>query len=282
MDHVTVHLAAFWMAMSTLALLAAIIPRLMFLIEHGKTMSQREEDGGSVLKWDGSLLSAGSYTLARIKAFSVNKSWFLHFYIISVITCLFLIHIVGRESTGGNKVAVLSLFFLHSCRRLYECIYVFKFGSSRMHVAGFIVGVVYYIAVPITLWHEATEGEFPLFERKTAVGLLLFLCGNIAQSYFHWVLSTGRSTSQTAEKRYIFPRGFGFDLVSCPHYTAEITLYAGLCLLIPDSVPMAALLVWVVANLSVVARRSHEWYWATFPEEMKRENERARILPFLY
>ena len=180
-----------------------------------------------------------------------------------------------------NKVAVLLMFCLHSVRRCYECMYVIKFGSSRMHIAGYIVGLIYYVIVPITLWHEARDRVFSIFELRTIGGITLFLCGNVAQSYFHWVLSIKRSTSHVVEQRYIFPRGCGFDHVSCPHYTAEIALYAGLCLLVPISMPIVALFMWVIINLSVVAQRSHEWYWAKFPEEM-RKCRRKRILPFVY
>ncbi len=268
--------------MSSLAMLTATLPQLKFLIEHGKTAAERDESMGHAGDAGGSWTSVLLQIHHRIKLFTVEKSWFLHFYAISVITCLFLLYIVyGGSEKDENKVTVLALFCLHSIRRLYECMYVFKFGSSRMHIAGYIAGVVYYVVVPVTLWHEACDGKFPLFEWRAIVGVLLFVCGNLAQSYFHWVLSAEQGVNHAGKKLYIFPRGLGFDFVSCPHYTAEMVLYGGLCLLVPGSVPMAALFSWVVLNLSVVAQRNHEWYWATFPEEMKRSG-RARVLPLVW
>jgi hypothetical protein len=90
--------------------------------------------------------------------------------------------------------------------------------------------------------------------------------------------------------------------VSCPHYLAEVIIYASFASLAilgslgrgaseGDDPPAAAerqgrvlrscaLLVWVADNLVVSALRSHRWYLDRFPTEYPRLNRRA-IVPLL-
>ena len=284
--------------MSVLAVLTAILPQLQFLIEHGKTVTNHDGKWYRRPKGNGSIWE---YLVSSLQDMSVRKSWFIHFYLVSILVCIVLIASMCKHATyfsvmdvvgspHGNKLVVLSLFGLHSLRRLYECVFVFKFGASRMHLAGYVVGVVYYVAVPLTLWHEAGDGAFPQWKVRTLCGLSLFFCGNLLQSYFHRVLSGSSGNAvdsvvvekENGKRRYIFPRGFGFDHVSCPHYSAEIVLYIGLICLIPNSPAILALFVWVVINLSVVAGKSHSWYEITFPEQMNKRRHRKRLIPLVY
>ena len=82
----------------------------------------------------------------------------------------------------------------------------------------------------------------------------------------------------------MFPTGLGFDWVYCPHYTAEIVLYVSLALLLPRSGAVQAMLLFVAANLAVVADRNYAWYLQHFPRHAKdpRHKHRRRLLPFLY
>ena len=85
------------------------------------------------------------------------------------------------------------------------------------------------------------------------------------------------------------PRGGWFESVSCPHYAAEVLLYVGICAVAcgsgfgaggiatgaPGFGPAAALartapmLASVAANLSIAARRNHEWYMRHMPDYPK-------------
>lgn len=74
----------------------------------------------------------------------------------------------------------------------------------------------------------------------------MFLAGNALQLHSHWLLARLRPAqprnpgtkplapagAQTAAEQggYVVPRGGAFELVSCPHYLAEIVVYAGLAL----------------------------------------------------
>ena len=88
--------------------------------------------------------------------------------------------------------------------------------------------------------------------------MALFLAGNALQLHSHWLLArlrpaqprcSGRKPSAAADadaaaqqSGYVEPRGGAFELVSCPHYLAEIVIYAGLALI----AGRAQLLPWLV------------------------------------
>jgi 3-oxo-5-alpha-steroid 4-dehydrogenase 3 len=67
------------------------------------------------------------------------------------------------------------------------------------------------------------------------------------------------------EAPYALPKGPLFALVSCPHYSAEVLLYAALALLtrLRSRLPLLMAL-WVAFNLVLAARATHAWYARRF------------------
>jgi hypothetical protein len=99
----------------------------------------------------------------------------------------------------------------------------------------------------------------------------VFLAGNALQLHSHWLLARLRPArpARPAAARdpaavpdpdpgcgaavaggYRLPRGGAFELVSCPHYLAEIVIYAGLALV----AGRGRLLPWLVLAWVVRAR----------------------------
>ncbi len=67
--------------------------------------------------------------------------------------------------------------------------------------------------------------------------------------------------------------------MSCPHYSAEILIYASLAGLLGLSHRSGLLVLsWVAANQTVAALLSHFWYQDTFPNYPKR---RKALIPYL-
>jgi hypothetical protein len=105
---------------------------------------------------------------------------------------------------------------------------------------------------------------------------------------------------EQVRRMYPVPAGGLFTYALCPHYTAEVVIYASLLTLqqgcdslfndgagwacaaaAPPLVHYAYILMmlWVAANLTVTARRTREWYVAAYPEE-RRLRYTAAIFPF--
>ena len=105
-----------------------------------------------------------------------------------------------------------------------------------------------------------------------------------ASSSFSSSLSSSKEKKEKKQQQgkersgYSIPRGGWFDLVSCPHYLAEVVIYASLAALAHKPRPMVLLLLFVVVELSFSATTQHAWYKAKFEDYPKR---RRAIFPRL-
>lgn len=61
---------------------------------------------------------------------------------------------------------VLVFVWLHSLRRLFECVYVSVFSNAMIHIVSYCLGLVYYILVGITVLSQVPmdgrHGEWSL------------------------------------------------------------------------------------------------------------------------
>ncbi|KAK4747766.1 hypothetical protein SAY87_014352 [Trapa incisa] len=268
--------------------------------------------------------------------FSLPQRFFSHFYMLGVLwTTLLLVatwayaynmtflapepsifsntanHLIGDpfslHSTGStsfkqtcsvwNSVFLLLLMEIHVLRRLYEAIYVFNYSpSARMHIFGYLVGILYYLAAPLSLCSNfalsiykfsasqvsellvrgilqmpASEINFwgitnPLLKLQLHqwIGGALLLWGWIHQLRCHAILGSLRKHPEQSHE-YVIPHGDWFEIVSCPHYLAEIVIYAGL-VVASGGTDLTILLLFgfVVANLAFAATETHEWYRQKF------------------
>uniref|UniRef100_A0A061SJL0 3-oxo-5-alpha-steroid 4-dehydrogenase 3 n=1 Tax=Tetraselmis sp. GSL018 TaxID=582737 RepID=A0A061SJL0_9CHLO len=184
------------------------------------------------------------------------------------------------------------MLLLHLCRRAAESSLLSRFGSgARMHAAGYGVGLSYYAALPPTIlpasaspgracWASTrlfSDGSGGWSFLRRAIGVLLFAAGSWKQFEAHRILASLR-TSRPANDHggYGLPRGGWFELVSCPHYLAEIVLYIGIVLFQGVSAGAFLMLLWVVVNLSFTAMATHTWYRKNFIDYPR---ERRAIIP---
>lgn len=117
---------------------------------------------------------------------------------------------------------------------------------------------------------------------------------NALQYHAHAHLAALRRDPVVAQQtvhagRYALPYAGLFEFVSCPHFFAEIVLYIallGFSILSAGSLSAArvagsvaaAMLFWVVTNLTVTALQTHAWYQSTFPTFPA---HRRALIPFL-
>jgi len=72
--------------------------------------------------------------------------------------------------------------------------------------------------------------------------------------------------------------GGWFELVSCPHYFAEILIYTGMCIVRKFAVSQMLVLGWVLINLIMTGMKTHTWYLKKF--ESYPPNRKA-VIPYL-
>lgn len=211
-----------------------------------------------------------------------------------------------------RSVFLLLLMEVQVLRRLFETIYVFNYSpSARMHIFGYLTGLFFYTAGPLSLccncasdvYEFAANGvaefivrgksqmpaiefdwlEFvnPLMKLgwRQWIGAAIFCWGWIHQRHCHAILGSLRDHVEQVEE-YVIPHGDWFEIVSSPHYLAEIVIYAGLVVASGG----ADLTIWllfgfVVTNLVFAAGETHRWYLRKFDNY---PSNRLAIIPFLY
>ncbi|GMH02811.1 hypothetical protein Nepgr_004650 [Nepenthes gracilis] len=213
-----------------------------------------------------------------------------------------------------RSVFLLLLMEVQALRRLYESIYVFNYSiSARMHVFGYLMGLFFYTAAPLSLCSNSAPEAFEFATNRVAefvvkgknqmpvreldlwgyvlpltrfgwsqwIGLAIFLWGSVHQCRCHTILGKLREDKEhTAENQYVIPCGDWFDLVSSAHYLAEIVIYGGLVVASGGrDLTVWLLFGFVVANLSFAAAETHRWYRRKFDNY---PINRYAIIPYIY
>ncbi|KAI4342105.1 hypothetical protein MLD38_026762 [Melastoma candidum] len=196
-----------------------------------------------------------------------------------------------------KSVLLLLLMEIHVLRRLLKSVFVFSYSpSARMHISCYLGALYYYIAAPLSLccnilpevllyWGNVFsemimggQGQMPrvgfkLWESVVPlielgwhqwIGTTIFIWGWNHQRHCHKILGSLRK-NRARDNEYVIPHGDWFEIVSGPHYLAEIVIYAGLFVASGASdVTMLLLLAVVVTNLTFAAAETHKWYKRKF------------------
>ncbi|KAL9244965.1 hypothetical protein vseg_018677 [Gypsophila vaccaria] len=211
-----------------------------------------------------------------------------------------------------RSVFLLLLMEIQVLRRLYESLCVFNYSSTaRMHVLGYLTGLFFYTAVPLSLCchcapeiytfvlnllaeiivkgknhmlpadFHSSEYFIPLGRPGWCqwVGAVIFFWGWFYQRRCHAILGNLRKGKENADE-YKIPHGHGFEFVSSPHYLAEMVIYGGLLVASGGlDVTVWLLFAFVVTNLTFAAAETHRWYHRKFDDY---PSNRYAIIPFVY
>jgi len=119
-------------------------------------------------------------TLDRIAAWRVPHSYFLHFYLASVLSSLLWAEELlrrgpvfgalasrvntledGRSMTLDQVILCWVLMTTQGTRRLWESIALAKPSDSKMWPVHWVLGVAFYIAMGMSIWVEGIRTSFP-------------------------------------------------------------------------------------------------------------------------
>ncbi|XP_050228356.1 polyprenol reductase 2-like [Mercurialis annua] len=209
------------------------------------------------------------------------------------------------------SVFLLLLMEVQVLRRLYETVFVFNYSpSARMHIFAYLTGLFFYTAAPLSLCHfyffEALHAaEYRGIEMNVKnedvssvdfnwwyyiepivklgwcqlAGAAIFAWGWVHQRRCHAILGSLRKRRERADE-YVIPYGDWFEMVSSPHYLAEMIIYLGLLVASGGTDFTIWLLnLFVVANLGFAAAETQRWYLRKFEDYPR---TRRAILPFVY
>eukprot|EP00075_Anas_platyrhynchos_P023625 XP_027312878.1 polyprenol reductase [Anas platyrhynchos] len=264
----------------------------------------------------GKTKNGGGQRPAWLRRCQVPKRWFTHFYIVSVLWNGFLLielfqakflgaalppwmqqlhSAFGRDLQSQNTdsehfsaLLVLLLLWLHSFRRLAECLCTSVFSNGVIHVVQYCFGLGYYIVlgttvlwqVPINVRHGT--GSSMQICWYHVVGIVVYIWASLHQHRCLVILSNLRKSKsgKVVSLSHSIPFGDWFERVSCPHYFAELLIYLSMAITLGlDNVTWWLVVTYVLFNQALAAVLCHEFYQTKFTSYPK---HRKAFIPFVF
>ena len=182
------------------------------------------------------------------------------------------------EPASELQKLTLIMCVLHFAKREYETIFVHRFSAATMPARNIVknsghywflsgVNLAYWSYAP---WSPTARPSNPLL---TYIGIALFVVGELGNLYTHFVLKNLRRPGSTERG---IPRGFGFDLVTCPNYMFEIVAWIGVGL-VCWSLSLVVFLAAAAGQMAPWALKKERRYRKEFPDKYKKK--RYAMLP---
>ncbi|XP_008305406.1 polyprenal reductase [Cynoglossus semilaevis] len=265
------------------------------LIRYGKTKQNGKRD-----EW--------------LRVLDVPKRWFWHFYLVSVCWNGFLlvsylkvilqhrshpswllwtVNILTGPLGRADHVPQLStvllylLLWIHSLRRLLECLCVSVFSDGYMNLVQYLFGLGYYIVLGLTVLCSDHVGKETgsLHSQVTwfhVVGVGLFVAASVLQ-HRSMVLLAGLRIGKSGAVETLahrIPTGGWFEWVSCPHYFAELLIYISLAFMSESlSITWWLVVLYVLFNQALAAQLCHELYISKYDSY---PTNRKAFIPFVF
>lgn len=229
--------------------------------------------------------------LDLLATLQVRHGFFLHFYVVSVLSSVFWAfqllskgfafqlvsgHVRSTNASSSMTVDQVALTWglmtVQGIRRLYESSTLGESSTSKMWFTYWLLGMTFYLAFGVALWIEGTpailvsESVYSSItisapSIKTMVGIPIFILASGIQHDCHTYLAS--------LPKYTLPMHPIFQVMVCPHYLAECLIYLSLAIIgapkgtVMNKTILSALL-FVVTNLAVTASTTKDWYERKF------------------
>ncbi|EGC39010.1 hypothetical protein DICPUDRAFT_52983 [Dictyostelium purpureum] len=181
----------------------------------------------------------------------------------------------NTEKTQVQNIALIC-YSLHYIKRVLETLFVHRFSNGTMPIFNLFKNCSYYWGCTAMVSYFVNHPLFtpPPMER-VYIGLGLFIFGEISNLICHIMLRNLRPAGSTERK---IPRGFLFELVSCPNYTVEILSWIGFSIL-TQTLTSYIFTLMGAAQMWVWAVGKHKRYRREFGDKYPRS--RKILIPFL-
>ena len=304
-------LQAFYLSASAAILLVYLIPPLNKRFLAYGARDAAEPPAG---KEESSTSSAPPTTptrmnalLDRIADIKVPHRWFIHFYIVSVLSSALWAHQIITRGQLYNFLASFApdsddpdpfmravycwlLLSIQGMRRLYECLRQPR-GSSEMWIGHYAIGIAFYLATGVAIWIEG----LPASKAFHRLGRGLEYNSNpynapykvphkpeftlgFSDAIFIWAFVDASIDQHKYHRhlaslmKYTAPTHPGFESIIAPHCTCECLIYLSLAILSRPSGyylnhTMTAALVFVVINLGISADGTKRWMRNKFGDD---------------
>ena len=126
--------------------------------------------------------------------------------------------------------------------------------------------------------------ELKSFWLNYMFGLAIFGIGMYINIHSDYSMIKQRNENKDANNKYIIPRGFMYELISCPNYFGELTEWLGFFVL-SNSFSGLVFFASTYANLFPRAIQYHQWYKTKFKDQFTTDKQlacRKAIIPFMF
>ncbi|XP_064595564.1 very-long-chain enoyl-CoA reductase-like [Liolophura sinensis] len=179
----------------------------------------------------------------------------------------------------------------HYVRRFAEVLFVHNYKRKMTWVESFGAPLYYWLFGFFIGWsvnyklsyHSPHLGFY-------CAGLALFIAGEVGNCVCHVMLKNLRKPPDSADETpslptssHVIPRGFLFELVSCPHYFCEIVTWFGF-LMMTFTLAVALFLLASVITLISLSKDKHKAYTDEFNGDNGKEMyppSRKALIPFI-
>jgi steroid 5-alpha-reductase len=210
-------------------------------------------------------------------------SWIIQECPCVFITLFFLIY--AHSELTFRKILVILPFLIHYIHRTF--IFPFVIHSSKnnpLEITLMAFTFCFFNAIMINrsiFYFSDYENDFWLYY---IFGLITFLCGMYINIFSDYSMIKQRNENKSSENKYIIPRGFMYELISCPNYFGELTEWLGFFVL-SNSFSGLVFFVSTYANLFPRAIQYHQWYKTKFKDQFTTDKQlacRKAIIPFMF
>jgi len=184
---------------------------------------------------------------------------------------------MGEHRAALVPLLLFGLWMLHYVHRTF--VFPFRLRSQRampLLVVGFGFGFNSLNAYINGRWisHLGHYGDAWLSEPRLWIGIVVFATGYVINKRADRMLLALR---KPGESGYVIPRGWLYELISCPNYLGEILEWVGWAIA-TWSLPGLAFALYTAANVGPRAIANHRWYLDRFDDYPR---DRKALVPFL-
>ena len=212
-------------------------------------------------------------------------SWIIQECPCVFVTIFFLIYY--HENLNLKNILVIAPFLIHYIHRTF--IFPFVIHSSKnnpLEITLMAFTFCFFNALMINrsifcLIIDYIEENFWL---HYFYGLATFGLGMYINIHSDYSMIKQRNANKDTNNKYIIPRGFMYELISCPNYFGELVEWLGFFVL-SNSFSGLVFFVSTFANLFPRAIQYHQWYKNKFKDEFHSDKiltQRKAIVPFLF
>jgi len=184
---------------------------------------------------------------------------------------------LANEYHWVAKLGILC-WSLHFLKREYETFFVHVFSNPTMPLSNLFKNCTYYWSFGAVVGYPLTHPSFHKWvpsDDTVYIGLAIFILSEIGNYVCHVKL---RNLRPPGSKERKIPRGFLFELVSCPNYTCEVMSWVGFSIM--TNIRMSWLFTLVgFLQMTEWAIKKHKNYKKDFKESYPKG--RKAIVPFV-